>query len=345
MSDRQRTVDDRLESALGDLWARGWCPADLRHVASRLLLPLHGHLAALRIAGQARRYGRGLLDPRWRQQAEASAPAPRLAGLTSPADVAVLLALVEGLPAVPAVLPAPGVRRGAAGTAGLDPRMSARVRALLAKAESTTFEQEAEALTAKAQQLIARHALDETLLHATDGPAEPSARRLYLDDPYLLPKATLVAAVAAANHARAIVTQGFGWVTVFGYDPDLDAVELLSASLTAQATAAMLRQGSWRDEAGRSRTRSFRRAFLLGFAQRIGRRLRETTDAQVAAADTAALVPLLTARDERVRAAADAAYPHVDRLGTSFSNGLGWSAGRAAADVAALDVTRARLER
>ena len=43
---------------------------------------------------------------------------------------------------------------------GADPKITERVRALLAKAESTTFPDEAEAFTAKAQELIAQHAID-----------------------------------------------------------------------------------------------------------------------------------------------------------------------------------------
>jgi hypothetical protein len=40
---------------------------------------------------------------------------------------------------------------------------SYQVRALSAKAESTSFEHEADALTAKAQEFMARHAIDEAV--------------------------------------------------------------------------------------------------------------------------------------------------------------------------------------
>jgi hypothetical protein len=40
------------------------------------------------------------------------------------------------------------------------------VRALLAKAESTTYPEEADALTAKAQELMARHSIDRAMLDA-----------------------------------------------------------------------------------------------------------------------------------------------------------------------------------
>lgn len=134
--------------------------------------------------------------------------------------------------------------------------MLARVRALLAKAESTTFDEEAEALTAKAQELIARHALDEAALHDAGDVGDPSVRRIPLDPPYAKAKAFLLNEVADANRCRAVHSDDCGWVTVFGYDGDLHAVELLTTSLFAQATAAMARHGSRRDATGRSRTRS-----------------------------------------------------------------------------------------
>ncbi|RST20878.1 bifunctional 3'-5' exonuclease/DNA polymerase [Streptomyces sp. WAC04770] len=65
--------------------------------------------------------------------------------------------------------------------------MLTRIRALLAKAEATGFPEEAEALTAKAQELMARHSIDEALLaarsHSTDGPGVPFAGllRVYAD--------------------------------------------------------------------------------------------------------------------------------------------------------------------
>ena len=70
-----------------------------------------------------------------------------------------------------------------------------KVRALLAKAESSTFEAEAEALTAKAQELMARHRIERALVERrTNGArSQPIARRIQVDDPYSDPKALLLA--------------------------------------------------------------------------------------------------------------------------------------------------------
>src|SRR4051812_16113332 len=96
----------------------------------------------------------------------------------------------------------------------------ARVRALLAKAESTTFDEEAEALTAKAQELITKYALDDLLAGAAEtstktGP-EVGRRDLLLHPPYVSAKASLVDAVAVANRCRAIFSPSENVVTVVG---------------------------------------------------------------------------------------------------------------------------------
>src|SRR5260370_42461587 len=67
----------------------------------------------------------------------------------------------------------------------VDQRMLDRVRGLLANAESTEFPEEAEALTSRAQELMARHSIDDALLTAAGsgrpgqaGPGQASGRRL-----------------------------------------------------------------------------------------------------------------------------------------------------------------------
>ena len=338
-------VDELCVSVLAELWWRGWTPLDLVHVLTRQLSARHVAIAVEQVLADGRQWaGREQqLHPRWREQ---------LAELETrrhtTVDVAAVerlylalevLAVVTRLPEVTRTTPLPGSRWSTGSSAShLDARVLERVRALLAKAESTTFEAEAEAFTEKAQELIARHAIDEALLHDGGDVGEPSVRRLLVDDPYARAKAYLVHVVADANHCRSVETPTLGWVTVFGYDHDLDAVELLSASLLTQATTAMVRQGPKRDLGGRSVTRSFRRAFLLGFAERVGERLRRATHDQVSvtAETDQRLLPVLGARDERVRAAQEAAFPQVVRRGTSLSNAAGWHAGRAAAELADL---------
>jgi hypothetical protein len=346
-------VEQRWEAAIDDLWGRGWTPSDLVHVAARQLTASHAEVAVGQaLADGRRRVGLGQsVHPRWLEQLEALDQEQRRVVSRPPDEhlrwLVELWCLVVRLPSVTPTVPRPGDTWSELSAAGvhLDARMLARVRALLAKAESTTFEDEAEAFTAKAQELIARYAIDEALLHTVDDVGDPSVRRIPIDDPYADAKSALIAAVAAANRCRVVHSPAMGWVTAFGYDHDLDAVELLGVSLLTQATTAMLRLGPQRDAAGRSRTRAFRRAFLFGFAHRIGERLRRATEGQMAATDDGAgrLVPVLAARDDRLRAAAAAAFPETVRRKTSVSDASGWHAGQAAAEQADLGVSAHRL--
>src|SRR5690606_23196000 len=153
-------------------------------------------------------------------------------------------------------------------------RALGRIRALLAKAEATGYPEEAEALSAKAQELMARHSLDEALL-AARAPAAgmPDACRIGVEPPYEQAKAVLLDAVAGANHCRAVWNEPLGFSTVVGFASDLEAVELLHTSLLVQATAALTKAEAAQRAGGRKRTKTFRQSFLAAYAHRVGTRL------------------------------------------------------------------------
>ncbi|HUQ39589.1 MAG TPA: DUF2786 domain-containing protein [Acidimicrobiales bacterium] len=221
-----------------------------------------------------------------------------------------------------------------------DTRMADKIQALLAKAESTTYEEEAEALVAKAQELMARYAIDEAMFDRGAGRTRGiSSRRMSIPDPYARAKFSLLSAVASANRCQAVYEPLSRRVRVFGTEGDLDGVDLLFSSLLVQATAAMLRAS-----AGEPRVKSFRQAFLVAFAHRIGQRLEEATATAVQEASEdygENFLPMLAARSDAVDAALREEFPHVRRSYTSVSNGAGLRAGKAAADDAQLGVNKA----
>lgn len=363
--DVSAALEQMLATVVASLWGRGWAPADVVRVVEHTSSDAHAGVAASAAVTDGRgRAGRGeRLHPRWVEQLDALADgsgggaAPGERGWPGTARAVALvvevLALLARVPDIPPIIPAPGTahpgpahRTDQPMPAGLDGRVLARVRGLLAKAESTEFAEEAEALSAKAQELIARYAIEEALLHRAAPDAPPSARRVAVYDPYAHPKAWLLSQVAEANRCKATWSKELGWSTVFGYDGDLDAVELLFTSLLAQATGALARCGSHRDRLGRSRTTSFRRSFLLGFAHRVGQRLRDATGSEVAAADSrsgGALVPVLAAREEQVSRAQAAAFPHLVSKAATAGNAAGWTAGRVAGELAQLDPSSGAL--
>lgn len=158
-------------------------------------------------------------------------------------------------------------------------RQLATIRGLLAKAEATEFEHEAEAFFNKASELIARWAIDEAMLwdgSGSDGRETPDELQLRVDSPYLAQKAMLVAGVARANGCRAVrLSSGRGArseiVSVVGFPSDLRWVETLVTSLLVQLTQTMLRSAPRGLTA--SASASWRRSYIVGFAETVTARL------------------------------------------------------------------------
>jgi hypothetical protein len=162
-----------------------------------------------------------------------------------------------------------------------------------------------------------------------------------MDTPYAGAKALLVQVVARADRCRAVWSEKLGFITVVGADTDLDMVELLSTSLLVQANRAILGAGRHVTRAGTSRTRSFRQSFLLAYASRIGERLdTASATAEVAGevAQGSGLLPVLAARSRAADELTDRLFPTMTRRSLAVSNAAGWSAGRAAAELALFDV-------
>jgi len=360
----EQVVGASLTSATTALWGTGWQPADVLRFVARRMQPPHQLLARSVIAEELSAYPPGTVDPGWSAQlaghdvtrwwprdlnALQACARSHGAGWGDFLIVALgLLHLFGRLPRLELLGPVPGTTspERAASYPEVDERILARVRALLAKAESTPYPAEAETFTAGAQALMARHAIDHALLAASgQAPAdEPVGRQIGIDNPYESAKVSLLSAIASANRCRAVWTKTFGFATVIGHPTDLDTVEVLFTSLLVQAITAITREGSRTSWTGGSRTRSFRRSFLLAYAERIRERLTETTEEQtrIAAAEPgkARLLPVLASRTEAVERTTSAIFPRLLPLSTgSVRDREGWASGRAAADRATLTST------
>lgn len=335
----------RLTLAIRAVLQAHWTPTDLAEITRRRLSARHVPLVAALVAEETGRYSASTIVPAWCDELGAMGPrhAPDLGDADDLQLALDVLALLHTLPPLAEVIPPPGATARTRDTNGAaaPSAVLAKVRALLAKAESTEFPAEAEALSAKAQHLIATYALDRQAAQLDAAAPEPdvTVRRLWVDPPYVDAKALLVDAVAAANHCRAVFSTHLSVVTLVGQTADLEATELLVTSLQVQADRAMFVAGRVDDGVGRSRTRSFRRSFLVSYATRIGERLRHTVEETFAALSRSKdLVPLMARSDERVRVATEELFPQLEARRTRISNAQGWVAGRAAADLARLDI-------
>jgi len=348
-------LSHHLTAEVASAWERGWQPADLHRVVGRRLATPYCHLLVRAVAEQAETYrGQRPSVRRWLDQLEEIGArvewepgTDHLAQLGGTLGLShrelvrhalVLRAHLRVLPPVARLCPPPSDwgRSAAVGAndrgrpdGGVDVRYLERIRALLAKAESTEFDEEAAAFTAKAHELMTRHAIDAALLEAHAAgrkvDAEPAGVRIGIDDPYALPKNDLLSVIGHATRCS----------TVFGFPGDLEAVELLFTSLLVQASSAMARAGALGPHA---RTRGFRHSFLLGFADRIGTRLDEASRVTVAGieAEIGGLVPVLADRAERVDRLLEESFDSVTAVRSSVRDAVGWRVGVLAADEARL---------
>ncbi|MGW9580556.1 DUF2786 domain-containing protein [Streptomyces albidoflavus] len=350
----------RGEEYVRRAWKRGWLPADLDREARRQELDPAARTALAELtAAELARYGNGL-TPLWRRQLDALA-APAWAG-TGGRDrfaraTAVLqaLRLLLRLPALEPLGPPPGGRPSGAAAApprtpggeAPEDRMLGRIRALLAKAEATGYPPEAEALTAKAQELMARHSVDEAQLSAgrAGGADAPGARRISVDPPYETAKAILLDAVARANRCQAVWNEELAFSTVVGHEADLEPAELLYTSLLVQAATAMSRAEAAQRAGGRKRTKTFRQSFMLAYAHRLGDRLAETARAATETLAAADLLPVLAGRDLAVTEETRRLFPRTTTTRVRGADDrAGWDDGTRAADRAGVDGHRGRID-
>ena len=196
-------------------------------------------------------------------------------------------------------------------------RVLDKIGKLLAQAEGTDNEHEADAFVTRAQELATAYAVDlETArarqasrrLQATEDAFEQ--RTLQVGERGRRGNRQLVGlylVVAQANDVLVNVAQDSTFVLGFGYPADLDVVEQLWASLATQmATAAgrRLRRGEHR-EAGVAAV-SFRLSFYDGWLSEVQARLREARHRAIVAVDARSGTPgsalVLRHKAERVRA-------------------------------------------
>ena len=364
---QQPETDERLAACIDSLFDNGWQPADLVHLARQHTTQRQARLVASAIAHHARRTDAPHRAPHhWVQQlvdiGVFDPAADRVvgghAGFTAkwtnterihPDDVQAAVLQVDQLlrlaPRIAVLLTPPrlwtATNRGlssepVASTA--DAKVLRTVRALLAQAEGTDFEAEADTFTAKAQEMMTRHSIDAAMLavdaHAacSVGGAGITSRRVHIENPYAPEKATFLSMLAEVNGVRCVWSDWCGFATLMGFPVDLQLTELLFTSLLVQAAQSSAQAVS---KDPRRKAPTFKRAFLVSFANRIAERLEEAGRAGRSDAEAtygSALAPVLASRATAVEAAYTAAFPNVKPMRSRSYDAAGWWAGRAAAD-------------
>ena len=343
-----------LHRELNNLWNAGWLPYDLVQVMERYEDERVVSMLVDVIASEIEQYPAATIHPRWRDQlTEIDATiwwqrdephidqwARKHIELRQDAvEVIVhLLSRMLLLPRLQQIIPRPGSAPVEITHVGVSPKVLNRVRGLLAKAESTQFPEEAEALSAKAQELMNRHAFERAAVDAdAHVPQTATSRRMWLDKSYFDGKAQLVHVVAKANRSRAVVYGNIGFVALVGDEMDLEIIELLSTSLLVQATRAMVAAGAGASKGAEARSRAYRKSFLFSYAHRIGERLQAATE--VHASDDR-LLPVLADRKQAVDTLFETLFTKTKSKSVTVRSEAGWQAGRDAANSANLNVNR-----
>ena len=106
-----------------------------------------------------------------------------------------------------------------------------RVRKLLAKAEAAgTTPEEAQALTAKAAELMARYGIDRALLAAQQPETDHSAdRKIDIDNPWSRVQGHLLCGLASALRCQCVILPRSGPGTrihIFGFASDIERVDV-----------------------------------------------------------------------------------------------------------------------
>jgi Protein of unknown function (DUF2786) len=230
-------------------------------------------------------------------------------------------------------------------------RLLDRVRKLLAKAEDESVTPpEAQALTAKAAELMAKYGIDRALL-AADRPEtdRPGNRILDIDNPWARVKAHLLCGLGSALRCQAVLlsSQSGTKVHVFGFHSDLERLDVLYTSVLIQMWHGLAgaQVPAWSRSA-----RAWRRSWLLGFATAVIARVRAAEHAAACQAagtadgDGSRTALVLADRAQVIRGEAERAYPLTRTARVTYS-GTGYRDGYAQgqrADIGTGRVTRGR---
>ena len=210
-----------------------------------------------------------------------------------------------------------------------------RVRKLLAKAEDEgVTPHEAEALTAKAAELMARYGIDRARLGAlhpeTDRPVD---RVFVLDNPWAAVKGHLLSGLVQALRCDCVLLRGSGpgmRVHVFGYGSDLERADILFTSLLVQMARGLAAQEV---PPAASSAKAWRRSWMLGYCAAVVSRVRAAERAAAEASDAAAAgdggpstAVVLADRALTIRRNAQRAYPRTRSTRVTYT-GSGYADG------------------
>lgn len=248
---RLRTVRARVRKDDADAWRR-WALAALAELA-----PDPEDLADL-ISGLSED------EEEERDESEADAPRPSASG-PSPSSA------------------------GAGATRGtMSPELLTKVKALLRKAEDPgATEEESRAFLDKAMELMAKYGIERAMLDDVGEPARPIDRMIDVHPPYAKEVRRLLSRIAQEMRCQSVLIDtkdNRRRLHLFGYESDVQASEVLFASLRLQMLAGA-DQADRRHRPVGEDARAYKRSWMLGFIREVTARIGAAQRAASEAAD------------------------------------------------------------
>ncbi|HET6794612.1 MAG TPA: DUF2786 domain-containing protein [Acidimicrobiales bacterium] len=165
--------------------------------------------------------------------------------------------------------------------------LAVKVRKLLAQAEDpAATAEEAQAFTAKAQELMTKYSIDLAMVTDAERIDQVVERSWLVPGPYAAQKVALVNAVARANDCRSVYTplaRGARNISVVGFPSDVEWVATLSGSLQLQMTSALATASRMKPAGVHGRT--FAVGFVEGFVGEVANRLQRARRQAIDAAE------------------------------------------------------------
>jgi len=219
-----------------------------------------------------------------------------------------------------------------------------KVEALLTRANNTDYPEEAKSCQQKAQELMTKYQVDEVNLFGTQKSDVIISKRVEVPSPYYIDKIMLLGSIARENFCR--VLRGKNYAVIYGYESDIE----LSLTMYRFLLTDMIRQMMFELDKLRMtvdhhtiNTTSWKKSFLAGYAQTIGKRLKEAKQEQADAVAKATgdnkFSLVLVSKEEAILDYWQS-VSKVSAATRTLTSASGYSAGKASGSRADLGQTR-----
>ncbi|QFG12585.1 hypothetical protein PBI_TOAKA_86 [Mycobacterium phage Toaka] len=242
-------------------------------------------------------------------------------------------------------------------------KMKTTVANLLRQAEDTEGTPEGEVFQAKAFELMSKYGIDQAMVDAQNTAAakaaDPDAVRwsFTFDGKYVAQQALLLNNIVTALHGKAVLSTNRATkaqtLIVFAVPRHLERIQMLWEILRPQMLRLVdevrpatpmyagmkydYRTGEYKKRSTAGQLKSYRRAWIAGFGQTVGERIKREEDKALQAAQSSGALVLFRGDKERAALALKEAFPRVRNTRGPRFNASGYAHGQRDGSTAAMN--------